>query len=560
MKSVNIPAKVKTIKNYAFNDCGLTELVIQEGVQTIGHNTFGSNSLKNLTLPSTITSIGWGAFGYNNNLKSITCNAATPPTLGDNAFGSSVKDIKVPLSSIAAYRQAMGWKNFTNYYGGEVVADGITYRIDEKGAMVATAESSLTEANILSSVEFEGNQYPVIKINDNVFAYNTNLTVVTLPEGLVEIGAYAFRECFSLTDFYCYSDNSPQTEENVFANVDLNKVNLHVPCNRKDAYTGADYWRDFGHLFTTDEVKQDGLWYRLDDNTWEAALINNPDGNSRIIYEGDIVIPTDIGFSHANYDVTSIGVRAFEYSNITSVSIPKSVVSIGTSAFVGCPFTSIDIPNTVTAIGAYTFAGCSNLKSVILPNSLETIEGGLFSDCTNLESVKIPNTVTSIRHSAFQYCCNLESIIIPSSVNSIGISAFSECKALKDIYCQAVNVPETHSSAFNNSPIEKMTLYVPGESMNAYKTTAPWSGFGKFQTLTTGIEKTETAAKPMITTADGQIAVSGLSGNASIQVLSLDGKLLDSTNATDGIATLNAQPGEVVIVKVGTESYKVVVR
>lgn len=168
--------------------------------------------------------------------------------------------------------------------------------------------------------------------------------------------------------------------------------------------------------------------------------------------------------------------------------------------------------------------------------------------------------MTSIKHRAFQNCRNLESIIIPSSVNSIGISAFSGCKALKDIYCQAVNVPETHSSTFNNSPIEKMTLYVPGESMNAYKTTDPWSGFGKFQALTTGIEKTETAAKPMITTANGQIAVSGLSGNASIQVLSLDGKLLDSTNATDGIATLNAQPGEVVIVKVGTENYKVVVR
>lgn len=376
----------------------------------------------------------------------------------------------------------------------------------------------------------------VKQIEVHAFA-GSGLKTIKLFGDVTSIGEYAFADCRFLTDFYCYSDNSPQTEENVFVNVDLNKVNLHVPCNRKDAYTGADYWRDFGHIFTTDEVKQDGLWYRLDDNTWEAAIINNPDGNSRIIYEGDIVIPTDIGFSHANYDVTSIGVRAFEYSNITSVSIPKSVVSIGTSAFVGCPFTSIDIPNTVTAIGAYTFAGCSNLKSVILPNSLETIEGGLFYNC-----------------------CNLESIIIPSSVNSIGISAFSECKALKNVYCQAVNVPETHSSAFNNSPIENMTLYVPGESMNAYKTTDPWSGFGKFQTLTTGIEKTETAAKPMITTADGQIAVSGLSGNATIQVLSLDGKLLDSTNATDGIATLNAQPGEVVIVKVGTESYKVVVR
>ena len=376
LKSVNIPAKVKTIGMQAFCNCCLTDLVIPEGVQTIGDDAFERNSLKKLTLPSTIKSIGNEAFNcYSDNLQSITCNAVTPPMLGNNAFGSGITpSIKVPMASIAAYRKAYGWKDFSNYYGGEMVADGITYRIDEKGTMVAVAEATLTKANILSSVEFEGNQYAVTKINEKVFSGNTNLESVVLPESLTTLGDYAF-----------------------------------------------------------------------------------------------------------------------------------------------------------------------NL-------------------CRNLESVKIPNTVTSIKHRAFQYCCNLESIIIPSSVNSIGISAFSECKALKDIYCQAVNVPETHSSAFDNSPIEKMTLYVPGESMNAYKTTDPWSGFGKFQTLTTGIEKTETAAKPMITTADGQISVSGLSGNATIQVLSLDGKLLDSTSATDGIATLNAQPGEVVIVKVGTESYKVVVR
>ena len=139
-------------------------------------------------------------------------------------------------------------------------------------------------------------------------------------------------------------------------------------------------------------------------------------------------------------------------------------------------------------------------------------------------------------------------------------SAFSECKALKDIYCQAVNVPETHSSASNNSPIGDMTLYVSSESIKAYKTTDPWSGFCKFQTLTSGIEKTETAAKPMITTANGQISVSSLSPNATIQVLSLDGKLLDSSTVTDGTATLKALEGEAVIVKVGSESYKVVVK
>ena len=168
--------------------------------------------------------------------------------------------------------------------------------------------------------------------------------------------------------------------------------------------------------------------------------------------------------------------------------------------------------------------------------------------------------VVGIGDQAFKDCEELTSVILTYKVTHIGEHAFIFCESMTDIYCQAANVPNTDIAAFDTSPIGNMTLYVPGESMNAYKTTDPWSGFGKFQTLTTGIEKTETATKPMITSADGQIAVSGLSGNATIQVLSLDGKLLDSTSTTDGTATLNALPGEVVIVKVGTESYKVVVK
>ena len=199
LKSVNIPAKVKTIEERAFSFCGLTGLVIPEGVQTIGSDAFYKNSLENLTLPSTITSIGGGAFGENNNFESIICNAVTPPTLGDNAFDSSIKpDVKVPMVSIAAYRQAEGWKNFANYYGGEVVADGITYWINEKEAMVAAADSSLTKVNIPSVVEFEGNQYLVTKINDMLFLDNTNLTVVALPESLTTLGIRTFEGCQSL--------------------------------------------------------------------------------------------------------------------------------------------------------------------------------------------------------------------------------------------------------------------------------------------------------------------------------------------------------------------------
>lgn len=279
-----------------------------------------------------------------------------------------------------------------------------------------------------------------------------------------------------------------------------------------------------------------GIYYNITGNNTVEVTYSDRNNNT---YSGSISVPETVTNNGTEYSVTKIGEYAFQGSAVTSVSMPECI----------------------TSIGQYACNECGSLETVVLPTNLDDFSGWcIFRNCRNLKNIAIPENVTEIPNGTFTLCCNLESIIIPSSVNSIGISAFSECKALKDIYCQAVNVPETHSSAFNNSPIEKMTLYVPGESMNAYKTTAPWSGFGKFQTLTTGIEKTETAAKPMITTADGQIAVSGLSGNATIQVLSLDGKLLDSTNATDGIATLNAQPGEVVIVKVGTESYKVVVR
>ena len=200
LRAIKIPSGVATIPDYCFNCClSLENVTIPEGVTTIRKYAFGSCDLKELTLPSTVTMIESGAFLSNNRCKSITCNATTPPSLGENAFNHNISTtVKVPLSSIAAYRQAEGWKVFTNYSGGEVVADGITYRIDENGAMVAVAEATLTEANILSAVEFEGNQYPVIKINDNVFADNTNLTAVTLPEGLVEIGNSAFSGCQNL--------------------------------------------------------------------------------------------------------------------------------------------------------------------------------------------------------------------------------------------------------------------------------------------------------------------------------------------------------------------------
>ena len=72
----------------------------------------------------------------------------------------------------------------------------------------------------------------------------------------------------------------------------------------------------------------------------------------------------------------------------------------------------------------------------------------------------------------------MTSVTIGSGIESIGIDAFNGCSKLIDVYCYAINVPNTESGAFNYSPIENATLHVPAESVDAYKDAGPWKNFG----------------------------------------------------------------------------------
>ena len=80
---------------------------------------------------------------------------------------------------------------------------------------------------------------------------------------------------------------------------------------------------------------------------------------------------------------------------------------------------------------------------------------------------------------AFYGCSSLTSVVIGGGVKTIGSGAFANCPELTDVTCYAENVPSTQSNAFEDSYIEHATLHVPTASIDVYKTTVPWSGFGK---------------------------------------------------------------------------------
>jgi hypothetical protein len=130
------------------------------------------------------------------------------------------------------------------------------------------------------------------------------------------------------------------------------------------------------------------------------------------------------------------------------------------------------VPNSVTSIGDYAFGGCPYLTSVTIPNSVTSIGKQAFGGCPKLSSVTIPNSVTSIGDFAFEGCTSLTSITIPNSVTSIGDVAFSRCISLKTITCEAITPPELGSY---NDLSNVQVVYVPAESVNAYKTATNWS-------------------------------------------------------------------------------------
>ena len=93
-----------------------------------------------------------------------------------------------------------------------------------------------------------------------------------------------------------------------------------------------------------------------------------------------------------------------------------------------------------------------------------------------LTSIEIPNSVTSIGGYAFSGCSSLTSITIPNSVTSIGSSVFYSCSRLTSVTVKATTPPTLGSNVFSNI-YTSLVIYVPAESVDAYKAATNWSTY-----------------------------------------------------------------------------------
>ena len=178
------------------------------------------------------------------------------------------------------------------------------------------------------------------------------------------------------------------------------------------------------------DFEVDGIYYRIDKKSNSVGVEYGD-----VLYQGVVVIPSEVLYNGKNYTVSSIRSRAFSgCSSLNSITIPISVTIIHDKAFEGCSsLTSITIPNSVTFIGDEAFSGCSSLTDFTIPNSVTTINSYTFKDCIGLTSINIPNSVTSIGCGPFYGCTCLTNITIPKSVTTIDSYAFNNCSGLTSI-------------------------------------------------------------------------------------------------------------------------------
>ena len=218
------------------------------------------------------------------------------------------------------------------------------------------------------------------------------------------------------------------------------------------AYSGG--WSDGDNSYGLNKAGEPVQLFTYSLNADNEATITGYKGNATVVK-----IPETID----GHTVVAIGKSAFEGENITSVTIPDTVLTINQEAFYNCSnLSSVKLSDSLATLGDLAFAHCYSLTSIEIPASLKdaddyiynyegpfykcsslknvTIENGttkivdhLFAGCTGLESIEIPDTVTEIDEHAFNGCSNLSSVKLSESLVFLGAMSFAECTSLTSI-------------------------------------------------------------------------------------------------------------------------------
>lgn len=381
LESITLPSGLKTFGTSVFKNCtSLTSITIPSGVTTLTNNLFdGCTSLASVTLHEGITAFGKATFARCTSLQSIVIPAGITKLSEESLFDGCTS-----LSSVT-------------------LPEGLT----ALGKYTFRDCTSLTQITLPSSLTFLG----------TYTFQNSGLTSITIPENVQHIGATAGSKAGTTTAAYVFQGCVNLRSVTLPSGLLSMGACVFSGCEKleKVTYTGYDGDESF--------VLPDSV-YVLGNNLFEgcASLTS-------------VVLPS------GNGEKLSIGIRLFmDCTNLKTVTFPESGwTKLYNYMFQNCTsLESIVIPDTVTASGTFAFDGCTSLSRVTLPQGMTSISSQMFRNCVSLKSINLPAAATAINTEAF-LGSGLEYIVIPQNVKTIGNKAFGDCFNLVEVLVDGLN-------------------------------------------------------------------------------------------------------------------------
>jgi hypothetical protein len=445
-------------QNLYINNQELKDLVIPNTVESIGDFAFfGFTTLSSISIPTSVKNIGSGALAHCSGLTSITIPSSVT-NIGDGVLYGSIGLTSIVVESGNTIYDSRNNCNAIIETANNKLISGcrntiIPNNIECIGSSAFRDYSNLTSIAIPTSVK---------SIEYSAFRDCKNLTSISIPTNVMSIGNIAFAGCDSLTSIVVESGNTVyDSRNNCNAIIETKTNSLVVGCSKTIipndveiiGYGAFSYLSSLTSISIPSSVKSIGYMAFRDCTALSEVKMSN--------------------------GITTIEDYAFGYcTSLTSISLPESVTSLGIGAFGECSaLSSITLSNNIKEIKYQTFMYCSSLEEITLPNSITMIDIYAFYYCTNLRSLTVPNGTTSIGDGALAYCYALTSISLPASMTSLGDGALADCSSLDSIICDAVTPPALEPETFYNLTPSDITLSVPSESVNTYKTTTIWQDF-----------------------------------------------------------------------------------
>ena len=141
--------------------------------------------------------------------------------------------------------------------------------------------------------------------------------------------------------------------------------------------------------------------------------------------------------------------------------------------------TSLVVPNDVVQLRKYAIERLNNLVSVDVNASGDTWNSYTIINCGALKKVVVAGNIATIQEYAVSTCPALEEIDLGPKVTSIGryLYGTSFPANFKSLTVRAVTPPTADSNMLYGSVGKDFKIYVPTESVNAYKSASVWSTY-----------------------------------------------------------------------------------